>query len=58
MEYNRHEFDPNLIEDIALAEYEIGFDARVFGEPYQPDASPDWLRGWQAAAGDNAGDDE
>jgi hypothetical protein len=57
MENNGHEFDANLIEDIALAEYEIGFKAHVYGEPYDPEASADWLRGWDAAA-DDKGEDE
>jgi len=54
---NGNEYDQYEVETEALEEYGNGFNARVFGEPYDPDASADWLRGWQAA-GDNAGDDE
>ena len=33
-------------EDIRLAEYDVGFQAGLDGEPRDPSRSLDWLRGW------------
>ena len=54
---NQYEYDQYEVESETPDEYDIGFNARAVGEPFQADASADWQRGWDADA-DSAGDDE
>jgi hypothetical protein len=57
MRNHEYEYDQYEVESETPDEYDIGFNARAVGEPFQADASADWQRGWDAAA-DSAGDDE
>jgi hypothetical protein len=57
MRNNKYEYDQYEVDSVALEDYDIGFNARVFGKRYQSDASADWQRGWDAAA-DGEADDE
>ena len=40
-------------DDEALEDYEIGFQARVDDEPFNPEASEGWRKGWRAADQDS-----
>ena len=41
--------DPTEAEEAALADFDIGFQARLENKPVEPDATPAWKKGWADA---------
>ena len=45
-----HVHDVDKVKDLDRAQYELGFQARLDGEPLDEEQCPAWQLGWNAAA--------